>query len=188
MVLPYSPLSWWVIRNDLSSSAYVKAAQNAVSVLWRKPECMGASLVAQTVKNPPAMRETWVWSLGREDALEEDMATHSSVLAWRVPWTEEPGGLQSTGSPRAGHDWATNSFISRGAEILPASWSKVQNINNRSNIVRNSVRTFQMIRTQTHTKKICKKIEKEKTLMQITLLVVEVQSLSHAQGLWPHGL
>ena len=52
-----------------------------------------ASLVAQTVKTPPAMRETWVPSLGWEDPLKEGMATHSSVLAWRTPWTEEPGGL-----------------------------------------------------------------------------------------------
>ena len=59
-----------------------------------------ASLVAQTVKNLPAMQETWVRSLGWEDPLEEGMATHSSILAWRIPWTEEPGGLQSTGSQR----------------------------------------------------------------------------------------
>ena len=57
-----------------------------------------ASLVAQTVKNPPAMRETWVPSVAWEDPLEEGMATHSSILAWRIPWTEEPGGLQSMGS------------------------------------------------------------------------------------------
>ena len=57
-----------------------------------------ASLVAQTVKNPPTMWETWVRSLGWEDLLEEGMATHSSILAWRIPWTEEPGGLQSVGS------------------------------------------------------------------------------------------
>ena len=50
------------------------------------------------MKNPPAMWETWVQSLGREDALEEGMATHSSILAWRIPWTEEAGGLQFTGS------------------------------------------------------------------------------------------
>ena len=56
-----------------------------------------ASLVAQTVKNLPAMQETWVWSLGQEDPLEEEMATCSSILAWRIPWTEEPGGLQSMG-------------------------------------------------------------------------------------------
>jgi len=54
--------------------------------------------VAQTVKNPPAMQETWVQSLGWEDPLETEMATHSSILAWRTPWTEEPGGLQSMGS------------------------------------------------------------------------------------------
>ena len=52
-----------------------------------------ASLVVQTVKNPPAMWETWVQSLGWEDPLEEDVATHSSILAWRIPWSEEPGGL-----------------------------------------------------------------------------------------------
>ena len=65
---------------------------------------MGASLVAQTVKNLPAMQETWVRSLGQEDPLEKEMATHSSILAWRNPWIEEPGGLQSMGSQRDGHD------------------------------------------------------------------------------------
>ena len=61
-------------------------------------------LVAQTVKNLLAMRETWVQSLGWEDPLEEGMATHSSILAWRIPWREEPSGLQSIGSHRVGHD------------------------------------------------------------------------------------
>ena len=56
-----------------------------------------ASLVAQKVKHLSTMRETWVRSLGREDHLEKEMATHSSILAWRMPWTEEPGGLQSVG-------------------------------------------------------------------------------------------
>ena len=60
----------------------------------------GASLVAQLVKNPPAMQETWVRSLDWEDPLEEGMATHSSILVWRIPRTEEPGGLQSLGSQR----------------------------------------------------------------------------------------
>ena len=60
--------------------------------------------VAQTVKNLPAMWETWVRSLGWEDPLEEGMATQSSTLAWRIPWTEEPGGLQSMGSQRVRHD------------------------------------------------------------------------------------
>ena len=53
--------------------------------------------VAHTIKNPPAMQETWVRYLGREDPLEKEMATHSSILAWRIPWTEEPGGLKSMG-------------------------------------------------------------------------------------------
>ena len=63
-----------------------------------------ASLVAQSVKNLPAVLETSVRSLGREDPLEEEMATPSSILAWRITWIEEPGGLQSMGSQRVGHD------------------------------------------------------------------------------------
>ena len=63
-----------------------------------------ASLVAQTVKNPPTMQETWVQSLGREDPWEESMASHSSILAWRIPWTEEPRGLQSLRSQRVRHE------------------------------------------------------------------------------------
>ena len=65
---------------------------------------MGLSLVAQTVKNLLAMQETWVQSLGWKDSLEESMATHSSILAWRIQWTEEPDGLQSVGSQRVRHD------------------------------------------------------------------------------------
>ena len=67
-----------------------------------------ASLVAQRLKHLPAMRETWVRSLGWEDPLEKEMATHSSTLAWRIPWREEPGRLQSMGSQRVGHDWVTS--------------------------------------------------------------------------------
>ena len=63
-----------------------------------------ASLVAQMVKHLPAMQETWVQSLGWEDPLEEVMATHSSILAWRILWAEEPGGLQSLGSHGVEHD------------------------------------------------------------------------------------
>ena len=62
------------------------------------------------VKLLPAMRETWVRSLGWEDPLEKEMATHSSTLAWKIPWTEEPGRLQSMGLQRVGHDWATLPF------------------------------------------------------------------------------
>ena len=65
---------------------------------------LGASLVAQMVKNLPAVQETWVQSLGWEDPLEKGMATHSSILAWIIPWTEGPGELQSMGSQRVRHD------------------------------------------------------------------------------------
>ena len=64
----------------------------------------GASLVAQMVKNLPELQETQVQSLGQEDPLEKGMATHSSILAWRIPWTEEPSGLQFIGLQRAGHN------------------------------------------------------------------------------------
>ena len=60
------------------------------------------------IKNPPAMQETQVQSLGQEGPLEEGMTTHSSVLAWRIPQTEEPGGLQTMELQRFGHNWATN--------------------------------------------------------------------------------
>ena len=63
-----------------------------------------ASLVAQVVKCLSTMQETWVRSLGRENPLEKEMATHSSTIAWKIPWTEEPGRLQSMGSQRVGHD------------------------------------------------------------------------------------
>ena len=60
--------------------------------------------MAQMVKNPLAMWETWVQALGWEDPLEQEMAIHSSTIAWKIPWTEEPGRLQSMGSQRVGHD------------------------------------------------------------------------------------
>ena len=77
---------------------------------------LGASLVNETVKSLPVMRETLVQSLGRDDPPENGMAPHSRILAWRIPWTEEPGGLPSRGPKEwtvhrpqsAGHDWVTN--------------------------------------------------------------------------------
>ena len=72
-----------------------------------------AFLVAQTVNNLPAVQETQVQSLDREDPLEKEMATHSSILAWKIPWTEEPGRLQSMESRRVGHDCATSLFPKR---------------------------------------------------------------------------
>ena len=74
---------------------------SSLSCLFRRAYgAIWASLVAQRLKPLPAMLETWVQSLSQEDPLEKEMATHSCILAWRIPWTEEPGGLQSTGSQR----------------------------------------------------------------------------------------
>ena len=70
-----------------------------------------ASLVAESVKNLPAVQETRAQSLGWEDPLEKEMATHSSILAWKITWTEEPGGLQSMESQKIGHNWATNTYL-----------------------------------------------------------------------------
>ena len=81
-----------IFRNTAGMLIYI-----SIVLLW-------ASLVAQRLKHLPAMQETWVRSLGQEDPLEKEMATHSSILAWRIPWTEEPGGLQSTGLQRVGHN------------------------------------------------------------------------------------
>ena len=80
-------------------------------------------LVAQRIKRQPAMRETPVRSLGWEDPVEKEMATHSNILAWRILWTEEPGELQSTGSQRVGHDWATSLSLS----FFP-TWSLFQSL------------------------------------------------------------
>ena len=81
--------------------------------------CSSLVLVVQMVKNLPAMQETWVPSLDQEDPLEKGMATQTNILAWRIPWTEEPDGLQSMGSQRVGHDWATNSAIIRAHSLSP---------------------------------------------------------------------
>ena len=67
--------------------------------------------MAQRVKRLPAMQETWVRTLGQEDPLEKAMAPHSSTLAWKIPWTEEPGRLQTMASQRVGHDWATSLHV-----------------------------------------------------------------------------
>ena len=77
-------------------------SDHTIVVIWLiKIFFVWASLLAQLVKNLPAMRETWVSSLGWEDPLEKEMATHSSTLAWKMPWTEEPGRLQPMGSQRS---------------------------------------------------------------------------------------
>ena len=71
------------------------------------------SLVAQMVNNLPSVQETWVRSLGQEDPLEEEMAIHSLLLAWRIPWTQEPGSSSPWGCKRVRHNWATNTFTFR---------------------------------------------------------------------------
>ena len=85
-------------------------------------------LVAQTIKNLPAIQETRVWFLCQEDPLEKGMAPHSSVLAWQIPRTEEPGGLQSMQSQRVGHHWATNTAASSMTQLVknPSAVPEVQ--------------------------------------------------------------
>ena len=79
-----------------------KKRRSSIIFFWR-----GVFPDGSVVKNLPANQEMWVQSVGQADPLEEGMATHSSTLAWRIPWTEEPGGLQFVGSQRVRHDWAT---------------------------------------------------------------------------------
>ena len=88
-LLPQSPKDCSLLLSCIRGLPYI--------YIWDFP-------IAQMVKNLLAMQETWVQSLGQEDPLEEKMAIHSSILAWRIPWTEEPGGLQSMGSQKARHD------------------------------------------------------------------------------------
>ena len=96
-------MSWWgrgwgAGHHEASPTQTVAGVRlNRSNFSWGFPS-------VQTVKNVPAMHESWVQSLDREDPLEKTMETHSSILAWRIPWTEEPGRLQSRGSQRIGHD------------------------------------------------------------------------------------
>ena len=86
-------------------------------------------MVAEAMQNPPAMQETWVRPLGWEDSLEDGMATHSSILAWRTPRAEEPGRRQSVGLQRVGHDCVNNSFTSIASahhvpsQLIRCAWS-----------------------------------------------------------------
>ena len=88
---------------SLFTTIKLKTKSNKL-ILVRSQEDSRASLVAQRLKHLLPLRETWVQSLGREDPLEKEMATHTRILAWRIPWREEPGRLQSMGSQRVGHD------------------------------------------------------------------------------------
>ena len=99
--------------------------QSPTTLLW-------TSLVAQTVKHLPTMRETWVQSLGPEDLLENEMATHFDIRAWKIPWMEEPGGLQFMGSQRVGHNWATSlSQLTAMLGRLPSSEWQMTSLHGR---------------------------------------------------------
>ena len=92
-----------------------------------KIQLTDTSLVAQSVKSLPTMWETWVRPLGWEDSLEKAVATHSSTLAWKIPWTEKPGRLQSMGSQRVGHDWATLLHFSAWGYLLRLKYGTYKN-------------------------------------------------------------
>ena len=96
----------WLLSVKIMQHSFI-----LLHVLWLT-HLHWTSLVAQMVKRLPTVRETQVQSLGREDLLEKETATHSSVLAWKIPWTEEPGRLQSMGSQRVRHNWATSLSLS----------------------------------------------------------------------------
>ena len=121
----WAPIIRCVVRDDL-----VPPEKKPLPSLERKThfaipksklEIMGSSwwssLLAQRVKCLPTMRETWVQSLGWEDPLEKEMASHSSTLAWKIPWTEKPGRLQSMGLQRVRHDWATSLHFHGGPVV-----------------------------------------------------------------------
>ena len=112
---PWQHVSWWLnfgqpILLWTDCVPFHKIIESALTPTWGhlKAKPLGGSLVAQMIKHLPTMQETWVQSLGWEDLLEEEMATHSSILAWKIPWMEKPGRLQSMGSQRVRHDWETS--------------------------------------------------------------------------------
>ena len=107
----------WIFQ-PFKAKHFASAGSAAVSFIWWY-SVEGASLVVQQVKNLPAKQKTWLQSLGWEDPQEEGKATHSSILAWRIPWTEELGRLQSLRSQRVGHDcWTKQSTAFSGQVIV----------------------------------------------------------------------
>ena len=98
------PLLYW-LRQSLWLCGSPQSVVSLAKLIFQHNK---TSLLAQMVKHLSAMRETWVQPLGQEDPLEKEMAIHSSTIAWKIPWTEEPGRLQSMGWQRVGHDWATS--------------------------------------------------------------------------------
>ena len=137
MSCPHAKLiHWGLISSKSNSLKYqcLKSHWNAKSHQFKSPKChhlnyliqiwVRTSLVAQIVKHLSTMQETWVQSLGWEDPLEKEMAIHSSTIAWKIPWTEEPGSLQSMGLQRVGHNWATSlTYLRLYLSILGHTWS-----------------------------------------------------------------
>ena len=97
-------LSLWSNSHIHTQSLPSGSFHKLLILIHQRADRMKTTITDKRLKHLPAMRETWVRSLGREDPLEKEMATHSSILAWRIPWMEELGGLQSMGSQRVGHD------------------------------------------------------------------------------------
>ena len=110
-------LSQSLLFDCFCSSLFFSFLSVSSLLIWR------ASLVAQMVKNLPAVQETQVQSMGGEDPLEKGMVTHSSILSWRIPWTEELGGLQSMGLQRVRHNWETKAFTKNLTFGLPKAWA-----------------------------------------------------------------
>ena len=119
----YWSLAWRILSITLLACEWVHLC-SSLNILWHCLSlCFSAFwLRSQTVKRLSTMWETRVRSLGREDSLEKEMAIHSSTIAWKIPWTEEPGRLQSMGSQRVGHDWATSRSRSR-SHSLGLEWN-----------------------------------------------------------------
>ena len=98
--------TWIKVRERIEHNRSWDCLQNVLLHMFK-----WTSLVAQLVKNLPAVQETWVLFLGWDDPLEKEIATHSSIIAWEIPWMGDPGNLQSMGSQRIGHDWATSLYL-----------------------------------------------------------------------------
>ena len=107
-----SPCVPWPSPSESLEDEAAGLGRCTVKAFYRQVRWVRASLAAQKGKNLPATRETQVWSLGQEEALEEGTPTPSTIIVWSVPWAEELGGLQSTGSQRVRHDWVANTTLS----------------------------------------------------------------------------
>ena len=119
----FQPMDWAWVSGIIDRCFTVWATREVLRLTYYKSTILQfpPSFVSQMVKGLPAMWESRIWSLGWEDPLEKEMATHSSTLTLKIPWTEEPGRLQSTGSQRVGHDWVTSLSLPSHLDIT--RWS-----------------------------------------------------------------